>query len=338
MSRLNRANSNIATEQRVNRPVITRNVLTELKKVWSKANYTVRVYSITDGADFSYRGFIDAGLQLSGQNNWTSDLGGATSQLQQMLRTVSQGAGMYESLRGLANAIGSSGIKSAHETLQAYESSTPPIFSVTSVIVSFEPEINVLDSVLNLFSMVMPYKQGNFAFINPLKYIPMLSSSNIDDLVEFKETNPTDFGASGSLDTKANLVSGGSGTLTLAIGKYFFATGMICNDVSASFSKEVVDDGTPLYATVTFSFRPKIQPDFFQYKRYFRGANQNSFGKNGSTDPNQVQGYAQIELVGQTIKDTTEDLVAPIAQKAEKVLNRDTTVITDLVKTFFTGG
>lgn len=46
------------------------------------------------------------------------------------------------------------------------------------------------------------------------------------------------------------------GTITVAVGKWFRATGQIMKNVSFSFSKQSVQNGTPLYAHGSITFEP----------------------------------------------------------------------------------
>lgn len=273
------------------RSVVSKNVVLEIAKLYNNPDSTVRIYSNTEGAQFRFKAFIEQGMQFSLSNTWEGALQGsvASEALSKVNSWVKTGQVAVNALgmTQLAKALGSTGVRSVHETLKSYSSSTPPTFSCQCVLMSYDHSIDIVSSVTNLASMCLPYKQGNLAYMAPLRYQPVLSSLNLDDLVEFANNKEQDF------SRKTAPLNAGPGTLNVAIQRNFFGAGLLADSLQYSFSKEVVEDGSPLFATVTFAFSPKIAPDFYQYRQYFKGYRSETFadGAKAVLDPS----FAAIE-------------------------------------------
>jgi hypothetical protein len=66
----------------------------------------------------------------------------------------------------------------------------------------------------------------------------------------------------------------GKGTMTVNLGTWFSAPGLIVTNVHSSYSKEVVGDGeggsSPLYATATIGFKPYKAITYNEFRGYFK--------------------------------------------------------------------
>lgn len=265
-------------------PVITRDAILEIANLFKNKDSTVRIISTTPGAKFKFTAFIDSPFQMQHSNTFTSDLEGSVPLLTEAnkgIKSVAMAAGNIDPNSNLAKAIGSSGVRSAYDSLQSYTSSMSPIFNVSCFLIAYDHSVDIVSSCINLASMCMPYKQNALAYMAPLKYQPQLTDTNLSDLIEFGGNREELF------NRDENPLNGGAGTLSLGIGRFFFGTGLIAESLSYGFSLEKVDDGSPLFATISFAMKPKITPDFFQYRNYFHGYKSKTFtttvtGSNGA--------------------------------------------------------
>jgi len=70
-----------------------------------------------------------------------------------------------------------------------------------------------------------------------------------------------------AVDAEGNVKSG---TISVQIGQWFYARNQILRSVDVQFSKEVLNNGLPLYASVTITFEPYRLPNADEILRYFK--------------------------------------------------------------------
>ena len=166
---------------------------------------------------------------------------------------------------------------------------------------------------------------------NPLMYQPTVTKDEFSGLTN--KSNGDVVNSDGSFSSGA---FAGSGTLTVAYGKYFFGTGLICENYAFSLSPEVVEDGTPLYGTFHATFKPKIMPDIFQFRRYFRGIRTGE----GSFD-SQLGSVETASLLTDTVLDKVQEFgdagASAVANTLSSTINGTVKIFSDPLSTLLSG-
>jgi hypothetical protein len=93
---------------------------------------------------------------------------------------------------------------------------------------------------------------------------------------------------------------------------------------------EVVEDGTPLYASIQMSLKPKIMPDIVNFRSYFRGINRNSFENNMDTSNDVL--YNTIEGSVADLKDVISNAAGPLVDGTVNVINQGLDVLREFPK------
>lgn len=137
----------------------------------------------------------------------------------------------------------------AEQYIALWMGPTIPTFGVDVVLVNYNDN-DVRKDIMSLYSSVLPGGKtigaGTILKV-PLNYLPT--------------------------------TGGTQGTVTVSMGKWFRASGLVINEVSTQFSKEVVGvlntktqvvESVPLYATATITFKPKKAITYSEFMGYFR--------------------------------------------------------------------
>lgn len=177
----------------------------------------------------------------------TSMMSGA---LDKVNNIISTGTATLNSFMGL---FGGSGITQRRlgnlsDTIATYGGTQKPKFSLNIMLISYKNGDNVLNDVRKLHRAIYPTAQAvkgiNVAIKAPLGYIAATKGAG------------------------SNLAR--TGTIAIQIGKWFFAPGQLMTNVSATLSKEVISNGSPLYANVTMEFEPWRQVTADEIIKFFQ--------------------------------------------------------------------
>lgn len=148
--------------------------------------------------------------------------------------------GHYDQFDGILNAVGmlantaGAGISnfttlSRPATNRRWTSSDPVQFPVNFMLVAYKEGIDVRQDAAKLFRCVYPAggvsESFDVAMLAPMGYAYEINKHN-------------------------------GNTITLQIGKWFKADGLLMDNVQVTFSREVVSNGTPLYAEVSLTLSP----------------------------------------------------------------------------------
>ena len=139
-------------------------------------------------------------------------------------------------------------LKTFAQTVNNWNGSSRPSFTVDMKFIRLRktPEDDVRIRAKLLYETVMPATK-EFIFAGtmqpPLNYLPVLGSK--DDIKSAR------------------------GTMTVTIGNWFQASNQVMKNVSFSFSKQVVEDGSPLYAMGSITFEPYRMPTLDEFLGYF---------------------------------------------------------------------
>ena len=113
-------------------------------------------------------------------------------------------------------------LKNVEETIDFWTGSKKPEFNIPLRFVATRKSQDVRIPVAKLLAAVYPTKKDQFRLQAPLGYDPKTLK----------------------------------GLVTVKVGNWFQATKQLITDVQFSFSKEITNNGTPLYAEGTISFHP----------------------------------------------------------------------------------
>lgn len=135
------------------------------------------------------------------------------------------------------------------DTVATYGGTSKPTFSVNIVLISYsKKKSNILNDIRKLQKAMYPTSDGiagiNVALKAPLGY------------------KASARGAGSSLAR--------DGTVVVEIGKWFYAPGQLIKNVTATMSKEVISNGSPLYANVTIEFEPWRQVTADEIIKFFK--------------------------------------------------------------------
>lgn len=178
-------------------------------------------------------GYVTSQLSFGGAADYNNPLDSGKQQaLDQTLTKLQTGFGKASELLGFEKGfIPNISLKTVANSLSVWSSSSKPVFNIQMLIIATKPTDNVLNDVKKLLATVYPTFSGDGlkAVINP----PL-----------------------GYTAAAAGASRGQANTLTIQVGKWFRAPFQIMKSVEHTFSQEVIENGSPLYATVSFSFEP----------------------------------------------------------------------------------
>jgi len=134
------------------------------------------------------------------------------------------------SMGKLINAMRSVSLQTKWETTDYWVNTQKPSFSVDTIFLAIRRKDDVREKVNSLLRAVFPKRlAGGKTYGPPLGYKATKDSA--------------------------------SGTVDVSVGQWFHARDQIIKSVSASYSKEIVAPGNPLYVEVKVDFEPYRVPD-----------------------------------------------------------------------------
>ena len=175
------------------------------------------------------RAFITSDLTISAASRYNSPL---ESQKQNSMSETVAGIGAIAQRvipwAELREKISGFTLRSVGQSVATYSATEKPTFNVSLLFVATRSDDDVRKKVAALYDMVMPSFAG-FGF---------------DDLVRA----PLNYAPG---DNK-----GATGTIAVQVGSWFQALDQIMTNVTFTFSKESIPNGSPLYAHGSISFEP----------------------------------------------------------------------------------
>lgn len=186
---------------------------------------------IIAGPGGNFRAFTSQEFSVGGGADYSSPFENNLDQKAQTINAISAG---IHSASGGSIDVPAVVLKSKAETKHIWSNSRRPSFSINLIFVRFrmsDPAVTTI--VRDIVKSVYP-RGGDGLLQAPGGY------------------NSTD----------------GSNTWTLSVGSYFRASKLVLTEASGSMSKEVVSDGTPLYAEVNVTFETyqlTTEDDFSQF-------------------------------------------------------------------------
>ncbi len=184
--------------------------------------------ALPEGELGTITGFTIENFSIQGSASWEGKAIGENARLDSGINT---GVGFVNSVAG--TNLGQVSTTSRASTVRNWTSSEPAQFPVNFMLVAYKDGIDVRKDVSKLLRCVYPLGNALEAFgfgggmRSPMGYVAKVKEG----------------------DHAEN-------TATLRIGKWFQADGLLIDDVVAEFSKEVTEQGNPLYANVTATFSP----------------------------------------------------------------------------------
>lgn len=184
--------------------------------------------AIVNGDSIRVRGLLTDEFSISGQNDYESifELTNQDS-LQKFALQIASLTDRATNYIGMKTSLMENiRLKSAEQTEMIWMRSQIPVFSVSLMVLNLNknnPRLgDVREQVKSLYAAVFPSITADLKVMNP----PL----------------------------------GDQGSVTITIGQWFQAPLQIIRQVNFTFSKEVVDDGSPLYARGTVEFSPSKMP------------------------------------------------------------------------------
>jgi hypothetical protein len=194
------------------------------------------------GSGVRVKGIAVGGFTAGGAAEYNSIFQSTLStKLSESLAKIKFVAGEIPGADKIIGALGGVHMKSKWETTDFWVNTQKPTFSVDTVFIAIRRKDDVRSKVNQLWKCVYPQRLQDGALYGP----PL-----------------------GYLATR----SGVTGTVDVSIGRWFYARQQIVKNVSATFSKELVAPGRPLYVEVKVDFEPYRVPDVEDMIGWFRHA------------------------------------------------------------------
>lgn len=170
-------------------------------------------------------GFITQNLTVGGASEFNNPFESAMAESATSL--INKAIATGNSLMGMNKSQLS--LKSLEQTVSTWSGSKKPDFQIEILLLAYRNPSTVIADAKKLLRCVYPKKAG-LVVEAPLGYTGHFNSPG--------------------------------GTVSVYIGKWFRAWNQIVTSVNVEFSKEVISDGTPLYARCDFHFEPWRLPDW----------------------------------------------------------------------------
>jgi hypothetical protein len=220
----------------------------DIEKVLNNPNYRVSIH-LGSGRSNIVTGYMTENIRMGGGNEWNnpfeSSVQNAMSEVYSKVAPIlSKG---MSSITGEQETLAFTSLKSMEQTVVGWTGSKKPSFSVPLVFVATRPTDDVTDPIKKLATAVFPSEKR-------------LGSGRIGVGVT---QAPLGYGVTIG---QSGLIP--KGVVTLKIGRWFFATKQVINNVDWTFSKETIKSGLPFMATVTVDlepFRAITLKEFFGY-------------------------------------------------------------------------
>jgi hypothetical protein len=173
---------------------------------------------LKEGESGVVSGFTSQGFSLTGSASWEGKPVGTSGDGAMNMITTG--------LNSMGTSIAQGSMTTRAATVRRWVSSEPAAFQIEFILVAYRQGMDIRKDVGKLFRCVYPDGSGllGFGMMAPMGYTPSAGSAQ--------------------------------NTATLKVGKWFRADGLLVDDVSAEFSREVTQDGYPLYANVSVSLSP----------------------------------------------------------------------------------
>ena len=186
--------------------------------------------------NFTLSGWITSEFTISGtanyKNPYESAMDEASTKLNAITATVNSKAG---------TEIPQIQLKTLAKTVGLYVGSEKPTFDVPMLFVTTKPGDNIVTDLAKLVSLTMPEEDKKTSLIKaPGNYIA------------------------------AEGAASAGGTWTVSIGSWFRARHLLLLQAQATFSKEVVPSGAPLYANASATFAPYRLVSSSDFRKYFK--------------------------------------------------------------------
>jgi len=200
-------------------------------------------------------GYIEDDIRISGSNDYSTPLD--MQQMQNLQENVRLWGAAIETviskiprLQALTKDLNYS-FQFAQQSTEMWTGSEKPIFSINLTFVSTKKGDDVRKIVSKLYRTVFP--------IGHLVNVPIKKGTSIQTMIL---TPPLNY----KVSAEAQAISG---TINVKVGQWFYATKQIMKRVDFKFSKEVLENGTPLYAQGSIEFMPFRQPSINEFLGYF---------------------------------------------------------------------
>lgn len=212
-----------------------------------KSNPKSRVVIV--GKGFSVTAFVIGEFTIGGTNDYQS-IFELTGQ-EELQKTLLLGKSLADATRW-GKYIPNLRIKSVTQSELTWMSSARPTFNLQLLFISVKPDDietkgDIRKDVKTLLATTYP------------KFNKALKTSIISPPLNY---NPKKAGGTKNY---------AGGTVQVSIGTWFRAPKQVIHSVSSTFSKEVVANGTPLYANVTLEFGPYRMISSDEIQRYLKG-------------------------------------------------------------------
>jgi len=213
-------------------------VLLDIEK--NNQNTQILINIPTSGETKMIKGFITDMLNINAQSSYTSPL---ESQAQQNLSNT------LAALQGLITSTGAANQsliphfgRSLQQSVNVWTGSEKPVFDLRLAFVALRPGDDVMEMILDLYSAVYPTTESAFKadLLNPpLGYIPRPDAKIAEN------------------------------TISIRVGRWFKAHGLNMRNVNFTPSKEVTENGSPLYAEGNITVEPFRMITYEEFRAYF---------------------------------------------------------------------
>ena len=173
-------------------------------------------------------------LAFSGSNEFS-----AKADLLKELPIAGPILGLKDKVRPVAQLAGGASYSSS-ELAETWVKSSVPKFSIDFLLLAHNADkaVKHVELIKKLQASVLPAAGGNGGLLPPLGY-----------------------------------KNDGSGTISLTVGTWFSATGLIMDSISYTPSKQVMSNGYPLYWNCSVTLYPYKAITIDQFERYFQSVN-----------------------------------------------------------------
>lgn len=221
----------------------------EIEKLAENPNYKISIH-LGRGRSNIVNGFISGPINMGGGNDWNnpfdSSVQGTMSEVfSKVAPVVSRGVSSFS---GEQKTLAFTSLKSMEQTVLGWTGSKKPTFSIPLVFVALRPTDDVTDPIKKLAKTVFPSEEK-------------LGSGRISVGVT---KAPLGYGVTVG---RGRLIP--TGTITVRIGRWFFAVNQVVSSFDWTFSKEVIGNGLPFMATATLGFEPFKNVTLDEFYGYF---------------------------------------------------------------------
>lgn len=197
----------------------------DLEQLMNNPNAKIRIALPSGAGGGVVSGFTQENFSIAGAASFE---GKQVGQFDQFDKVGNLGSMIYNSATG--GSIENFTTLSRPATNRRWTSSDPVQFPVNFTIVAYRENIDVRQDAARLFRCVYP-------------------NGSVEEILGFDVAMRAPMGYNYTINTATN-------TISLSIGQWFEADGLLMDDVMVEFSKEVIASGAPLYANVSVTLSP----------------------------------------------------------------------------------